>query len=324
MCIIIAKPAGIKMPSKEILTNCFNNNPDGAGIMLSAKGKVYGFKGLMTFDAVEFQLKKLKKTFGNLDELPVVMHFRIGTHGANIAANTHPFPVAASYKALRRLEWVSDLGMAHNGIISALSSHPDIKAENVSDTMAFIKHVVRPIKGVCDMMKNDKVMNALQLTSGSKLAFLNGEGMLRALGDFQVSEGVYYSNKSYKEEQKYTTSLGYGWRDWDWDYTRWDSYEPKSTKKRSDKPRLSADDEKFLRESLAQEYALEELGEDVVIDCGDYQTSVYNTKYAVDMNDGTLCYWDDNEYDWVPSSYSDHYINLIINGEPLFDYGVDA
>ena len=47
MCIIVAKNAGIPMPSTEILRNCFDNNPDGAGFMLAAKNSVYGFKGLM-------------------------------------------------------------------------------------------------------------------------------------------------------------------------------------------------------------------------------------------------------------------------------------
>ena len=320
MCIIIAKPAGVKMPSSTILSNCFDNNPDGAGIMLSAKGKVYGFKGLMTFDAVEFQLKKLQKTFGSLDKLPVVLHFRIGTHGSNIAANTHPFPVSSSYKAMRRLEWTSTLGMAHNGIIHAMSSHQDIKRENVSDTMAFIKHIVHPIANVCNIMRNDKLLNAMLLASGSKLAFLDDKGTLRALGDFQVSDGVYYSNTSYKEARKITTSLGYNssWYDWDWNDVRWDKYEATSTK-RGDKPRLSATEEKYLRDGLAQDYGLMDVGDHVVIDCGDFKTAESYVAYAIDPSDGALYFWDDQDYNWEESSYSERYINIIVNGEPIYD-----
>lgn len=33
MCIIAAKPAGVEMPSDEILRTMWNNNNDGAGFM---------------------------------------------------------------------------------------------------------------------------------------------------------------------------------------------------------------------------------------------------------------------------------------------------
>ena len=145
MCIIVAKPIGIQMPTIHTLEKCFDNNPDGAGIMLASKGKVWGFKGLMAFKDFTDKLRVLENRFGNLDKLAVVMHFRIGTHGSNVPANTHPFPLKGSYEELRALEWVDEHGMAHNGIISALSYHKDIKAENVSDTMVFIKRVIAPI-----------------------------------------------------------------------------------------------------------------------------------------------------------------------------------
>lgn len=310
MCIIVAKPAGIKMPTNEILSNCFTNNPDGAGIMLSAKGKVWGFKGLMTFDALTARLKKLQKTFGDLDKLPVVLHFRIGTHGANIAANTHPFPVAASYKVMRRLEWTGDLGMAHNGIIQALSSHPDIKAQNVSDTMAFIRHVVTPISKVCALMKNDRVLDAMQLTSGSRLAFLDAKGTLKVLGDFVVSEGVFYSNTTYEAPRYKPYGLhDYGWADWE-------GWFPKDkAKKRGEKPRLSRDDENYLMGSLAFEYGLTRLGSNITICCPDYEVPGSSIEYALDEGDGTLCYWNEDDYDWVPSSFSDEYVDLLLEGE---------
>ena len=37
MCIIVYKPAGKRLPSENILKNCFINNPDGAGIMIKTE-----------------------------------------------------------------------------------------------------------------------------------------------------------------------------------------------------------------------------------------------------------------------------------------------
>ena len=49
MCIIVAKEKGQKLPSKDILKTCFNNNDDGAGFMYVQDGKVIIDKGYMDF-----------------------------------------------------------------------------------------------------------------------------------------------------------------------------------------------------------------------------------------------------------------------------------
>ena len=40
MCIAIGKPIGVDVPNDEILTNCFNNNPDGAGFAFNYNNEV--------------------------------------------------------------------------------------------------------------------------------------------------------------------------------------------------------------------------------------------------------------------------------------------
>lgn len=308
MCIIVAKNAGVKMPTKEILSNCFTNNPDGAGIMLAAKNQVVGVKGLMTFDAFTAALKKLEKRFGSLNKLPVVMHFRIKTHGAAIAANTHPFPVAASYKPMRRLEWTSTLGMAHNGIIQAVGHHEDIKKENVSDTMVFIRRIVQPIAAKIDIMQDDKVLDALEMAADSKLAFLNAQGVLKLRGRFEMKDGVYYSNSTY-EAARYKSWRIYGY-DWD-DYgIQSVTTTKKGGKKENDWPALSPDDEKYLMEELALDYGLDILGEGCTIVCEDFEFTPCHVKYAVLDETGELYYWDDENYEWFPSSYSDKWVDI--------------
>lgn len=305
MCIIVAKNQGVKMPSKEIITNCFTHNPDGAGIMLAAKGKVYGFKGLMTLDAVLAKLKQLEKRFGPLDKLPVVLHFRIGTHGANIAANTHPFPVANSYKALRKLEWTSPLGMAHNGIITATGHHPDIKKENVSDTMVFIRRIAAPFCEKVDPFKNPAFFDALQIVADSKLCFLNGRGELKVLGQFESNDGVYYSNGTWQAPRYKSNSLtSFAPYFYDWD--DYDLPSKKSTKgNRTAYMPLSKDDEAYLKQELAFDYGLELLEPDTLIRGEGYELTLDGTDYAVDWADGCLYYWDSGECEWYPSDFED-------------------
>ena len=309
MCIIVAKNAGVKMPTKETLSTCFTNNPDGAGIMLAAKGKVYGFKGLMTYDAFMAKLKQLKKRFGFLDDLPVVMHFRIGTHGANIAANTHPFPVVSSYKTLRKLEWTSDLGMAHNGIISSVGHHPDVKKENVSDTMVFVRRVVAPIASKMDIMAYPDVLNGLQLVADSKLCFLSRTGQMNVLGDFIHDGGIYYSNSTYKEARvrynRYYSPLVYDWDDYDYAW---------KTDKKSVRTTLSPDDEKYLMEELAVDYGLTQLEKGWKLICDGFEVSLDNAGYALDESDGSLFVWDSVHCEWIESSYNDSYIDLVYTG----------
>ena len=49
MCILVIKPKGKEMPSKKILRNCWENNPDGAGMMYVKDGHVVIDKGYMEF-----------------------------------------------------------------------------------------------------------------------------------------------------------------------------------------------------------------------------------------------------------------------------------
>ena len=40
MCVIAAKPSGVKMPSVSTIENMWYKNPDGAGFMYALNGKV--------------------------------------------------------------------------------------------------------------------------------------------------------------------------------------------------------------------------------------------------------------------------------------------
>lgn len=196
MCIIIVKKAGIKFPDNEILKNCWDANSDGAGYMIPKNGDVDIRKGFMKFNHMMDSLNSIP----NKDDIPMILHFRITTHGGTSKANTHPFPVSSNEKLLRSTRVKTNLGVAHNGIITIDN---DLK---LSDTMQFIKdelslfHVIKP-----SWYKDIKSLDYIGKRIGSKLAIMDSKGYISTVGEFYDEDGILYSNYSYLG---YTT---YGW-----------------------------------------------------------------------------------------------------------------
>lgn len=204
MCIIVSKEKGVKLPTKKILENCFNRNSDGAGFMYVKNNQVMIDKGYMTFEDFYKRLKELKKEFGNdLTDKALVMHFRIGTHGNNDKATTHPFPISSNEDELKKLKTTTNVGMAHNGIIPYYGYYTLL-----SDTQAFIKDYVSIFRDLDKhFYKNERVMKLIEKTANSKLCFLDNQENIYYLGEFVENEGVKYSNETYKS---YTYSY-YPW-----------------------------------------------------------------------------------------------------------------
>ena len=177
MCIIAAKPAGVAMPSAEKIENMWNRNSDGAGIMYAVDNKVHIEKGFMTYASFNAKLGELRGKF-DLDKLPVVMHFRITTHGGTKPENCHPFPITDSVGMLRKLNQTAQIGVAHNGII-------DIRPrKGISDTMEYIASQLAPLsKAVPNFYKNKHLMQMISNAIDSKMAFLtSGTVAFRTIG----------------------------------------------------------------------------------------------------------------------------------------------
>ena len=207
MCIIAVKPAGVGVPTLDRLKECFKYNSDGAGIMYPVAGKVRIFKGFMdweSFEKVYDSVKKLPKS------TPIVFHFRIGTHGkTKHPAFTHPFPVTYDIEAMKLCKTVTDVGVAHNGIISTI----DFRFGG-SDTMDFIAGVLYPLFLKFKNLK-DPVVDLLLtnfLGKSNKLAVLRGDGDLQMYGDFiKADDDCYYSNNTYQafDWSKWTGKYAY-------------------------------------------------------------------------------------------------------------------
>ena len=194
MCIIAVKPIGEELMERRILKNCFNYNSDGMGFMWNEDGKVHISKGYMNFEEGYRVLKELDRRI-NLKERGLVIHFRIATSGNVDMGACHPFAISNSDKTLRTLELTTDIGVAHNGIISA---YIPPKNSILSDTQLFIKDYLYNIKEeIPNFLTNSNILFAIEKVVGSKLAFLDGEGNVTTVGKFIEEDNYLFSNETY-------------------------------------------------------------------------------------------------------------------------------
>lgn len=203
MCIIVVKEKGKKLPSKEILENCFYNNNDGAGFMYVKDKKVVIDKGYMSFKDFYRRLQELNKMF-NLNDKALIMHFRIGTSGTGKENLTHPFPLTNKRKHLNKTYYKCNLGIVHNGIISEYTYD-----ENLSDTQTFIKDYLYPISKLSsDFYKYDDILKIIKNACGSKICLLDKDENIYYIGEYVYENGIIYSNNSYDHRRyfyKYDT-----------------------------------------------------------------------------------------------------------------------
>lgn len=233
MCIIVAKPANTPMISDKILENCWESNSDGAGFMYAKDNRVYIQKGFMTLKSFKNALDRLGSVY-SLDELPIVLHFRISTQGGVNPQNTHPFPITNDVHQLTGSKTSSPIGgMAHNGVIPQYSFYGSKTAHAYSDTLLFVKEAVSQMVHTPKDLENKTILTDLENIAKSKLAFLSPDGNIHLLGDFNMDKGVAYSNYTwygwfnygswkYKGKNSKTKSYWYGsnpaWYDYEYDY----------------------------------------------------------------------------------------------------------
>ncbi len=120
----------------ETIRTMFENNSDGSGYMYAKGGKVHISKGYMNVTDFLDSIHTLK----NIDELPLIMHFRITTHGGTSQSNTHPFPLTNNINKMKKLDTSCKVGIAHNGVISSVTPR-----KGISDTMEYIATILEPL-----------------------------------------------------------------------------------------------------------------------------------------------------------------------------------
>lgn len=189
MCIIIAKDKGISIPDRTILKNCFDNNPDGAGVMWNESEFVHIQKGFMLWKDFDEFLNSLSKRI-DLKLASVVMHFRITTHGRTSPQNCHPFPISTKARYLKATSFKTAVGVCHNGIIPIKCTH------GLSDTQTYILKRMSKLKS--KFYNNPRILKQIENEIQSKMCLLSKDGRIHLIGNFIKDNGIFYSNYSYK------------------------------------------------------------------------------------------------------------------------------
>jgi hypothetical protein len=133
-------------------------------------------------------------------------------------------------KKLKKEKSESNIGVAHNGILSLTSDG----AKDYSDTMLFITEYLVNIIRSYDWYKDKRTVKLIEnLIDGSRFAILDKTGHCQLMGRGWIEDnGVSYSNSTYSYKKQVYTSpavyrgCGYGlWDDYyESDDKRWQDY----------------------------------------------------------------------------------------------------
>lgn len=203
MCIIVYKPKGESLPSKDTLRTCWENNPHGAGIMWADGSNVRIRKGFMSWDAFDRALDEVTSKL-DVAATPMALHFRIATHGAVKPGCCHPFAVKDSYERMRQTRISADVGFMHNGTLSGLETD-----DSTSDSMAFARSVLVPLKRMCaDFLSDKHAVRVIESsTQGSRFLLMAKDERVRTFGRWVEDGGILYSNENYLPRYAYEPTL---------------------------------------------------------------------------------------------------------------------
>lgn len=181
MCIAIFNKQNLL--SFDIVRNSWENNNDGAGLLWIENGALAVFKEANSMKRFYKKYKAIRAE----NTLPILLHFRIGTHGNFADYNLHPFLVN------------SQIGFVHNGVIRI----SEIDAR-YSDTNHFNRLVLQTLKNPARIFKdgtNEAALVSHFCSTNSKLIFLNAAGQHRIFNEsagHYDKAGNWFSNRTYE------------------------------------------------------------------------------------------------------------------------------
>ena len=180
MCVAIYKPENVKLPALEVLKQCWDANPDGAGFALRTDGEysIGIHKGYMTWKQFVTAYEKYHLADFTGDML---LHFRIATHGGISPGLTHPFSLTKDVKLLKHTNVKTNYALIHNGMLP-------IESQEGSDTMEFCRRLAPLYQNI------PSAFNLIEgMAENNKIAIMTREEV-HLFGQWECVEGVYFSN----------------------------------------------------------------------------------------------------------------------------------
>lgn len=254
MCVAIVKPKDKEITDEE-LKNCFENNPDGAGIAFAKDGKLYLIKGI--FDKNKF-IEKVRQV-ENVVDGDMLIHCRISTSGLVDTNNCHPHVVNEK------------TALIHNGVLHGINVPTDSK---VSDTVIFIHEYLKNLPE--DFMKDKNIIKLIEAAIGNynKFCFINnkGETVIVNESEGEWHNGVWYSNDSYSRPKfRYSYSYYDGYYPYNYGTNYYESYNEQN--KEPEKITFSKNKIKKLKKKIRN------MSDKLMYAIGNFP--LYNTEYGV-------------------------------------------
>lgn len=184
-----------KTISKERLAICFENNPNGSGLMWKTSDKhVHYIKGYVDVDTLYYDLLAIG------DTVERAIHCRIATSGKIGGECCHPFPVTNDLKQMTLLtnSLCAKTLVMHNGIIDFCTPSSGMTSP-YSDTMFFSRDYLFPLE---KMLTKGAIKNLMEYATNSRLLLFSELFETQRIGKWECEDGIYYSNSTYKYSHK--------------------------------------------------------------------------------------------------------------------------
>ena len=182
------------MKRKEF-SDVWDANRDGGGLMFVQDGKLEVWKPFWKLKNFWHAYQVAQKRADG----PIVLHFRLATHGRRDHLNTHPHILAGGRAAL-----------VHNGILPVLDSKDDSK----SDTVQWAEYIFGELEP--EVLVSASLRSKFEpIIRGNKLVFMDDQARVSIMNEElgHWDEGKWYSNLQHRWDRYHTFSKGFGY--WD-------------------------------------------------------------------------------------------------------------
>ena len=187
MCVALLVPKNTEV-TREKLLNCYVTNPDGFGFSYFDENGQLIIRKFIGQDNILLGIEEFLLTRQHYMHKQFLAHFRIASHGRISKRTCHPFKIN------------NEMVFCHNGILSDYSKQLSLDSK-ISDTMLFNRKVLQKLPA--DFMNSPLYKKMLEETIGTwnKMIIIRADGQHWILNEEQGewSDGVWYSNSSYKD-----------------------------------------------------------------------------------------------------------------------------
>lgn len=202
MCLIIVKKKGVSLNASFLFSSLYKSavkNNSGFGYAFKRDNMIRLSKGHKTLTVMIDEIKK----FGVRTNDEWMIHLRNPSPGTeDNPTMSHPFVISSDPNVLKKSYYYGKVPVfSHNGRIG-YDIIPTIEANKNSDSYAFVKNILSQnhMLDIMNLLYRNKNLNVLykKLFGTDKFAIIRPKYSVTMFGEWEESEGLFFSNDSYK------------------------------------------------------------------------------------------------------------------------------